>query len=83
MLTADYNWKAASRIRMAHQRLDKIQCCQLRLAATPIIFGQHWHKCQRVHIELCLILKYNRSILRVKFYTEISDNMKVKFQLCP
>jgi hypothetical protein len=83
MLKVDYNWKAASRIRMAHQRPGKIQCSQLRLAATPIIVGQHWNKCQRVHILLCLVLKHNRSVLRVKIYTEIGGNMKVKFQLCP
>ena len=83
MLTADYNWKVASRIRMAHQRLDKIQCYQLRLAAIPIIVGQQWNKCQRVHILLCLVLKYNRSVLRVKIYTETSGKLKVKFQLCP
>lgn len=83
MLTADYNWKAASRIRMAHQRPDKIQCYQLRLAATPIIVGQQWNKCQRVHTLLCLVLKYSRSVLRVKMYTEINSNVNVKFQLSP
>ena len=83
MLTAGCNWKAASRIRMAHQRPDKIQCYQLRLAATPIIVGQQWNKCQRVHILSYLVLKYNRSVLRVKIYTEINSNVKVKFQLFP
>lgn len=83
MLTADYNLKVASRIRMAHQKPDKIQCYQLRLAATPIIVGQHWNKCQRVQMLLCLVLKYIRSVLRAKIYTEISGNMKVKFHVCP
>ena len=44
MLTAECNWKAASCIQMAHQRADKTQCYQLRLAATVVIVGQHWNK---------------------------------------